>query len=416
MIKSLNKNLIVGLEIGTNKVVALVGEKTQDQKVNIIGIGNCASKGIYKGRINDLESIVLCIQNVLKQLEKMSKCQISSVYLSLSGKHINYQNENGMIILSKQEVTHEDIEKVVHTAKSIKMSDERRILHVIPQEYSVDQQKKIKNPIGLSGIRMSADVHIITCNDDIAKNIIKAVEICGVKVDQLIFSGLASSFAVLNKEDIESGVCLVDIGGSTMDIMIYVEGSLQYTKVIPYAGNSVTNDISYAFSTSLNEAELIKIKYGCMYIINKKENIEIASNNKKNIKVLKSQMLFEVIEPRYRELLNLINNEILNAQKILKMKGSNFYLSAGIVLTGGGSQILGLSDYAQNIFNNQVRIGQPIYAKGVVNNIIYPSYSTVIGLLYYNKTFYLDNEYNNEKKNFFSKWFNIINNWFKKEF
>lgn len=411
------KKLIVGLEIGTTKVVVLIGEKYVDGSINVIGIGKCPSQGINKGNINDLFSVVKSIKKAVVSAEKMAKCQISSVYLSLSGKYISCQNEIGMVTLLNNEVTYEDVEKVVYTAKSVRLKHEHRILHVIPQEYNIDHQEGIKNPIGLSGFRIQAKVHLITCHNNIIKNIVKAVELAGIKVNQLVFSGFASSLVVLNKEEIEIGVCLIDIGGGTMDIVIYTGGALRYTKVIPYAGNIVTSDIAYAFSTSFLEAEKIKIQHGFINnCLQQKKNIEIISKDGKNISVLEKQMLFEVIEPRYQELLSLVNHEILHLQKHLKKQGIKYNLSAGIVITGGGSQIRGLLDYAKKIFCNRVRIGMPIDINGL-EKLYNPIYSTVIGLLNYEKKSYLNDDYYFfEKKNLINKWFHQITNWFKKEF
>lgn len=411
------KKLVVGLEIGTTKVVVLIGEKYIDGSINIIGIGKYPSQGISKGNVNDLFSVVKSIKKAIFSAEKMAKCQISSVYLSLSGKYISCQNEIGMVTLLNNEVTYEDVEKVVYTAKSVRLKNEHKILHVIPQEYDIDHQKGIKNPIGLSGFRIQAKVHLVTCHNNIIKNIVKAVELAEIKVNQIVFSGFASGLSVLNKEDIEIGVCLVDIGGGTMDIVMYTGGALRYTKVIPYAGNMVTNDIAYAFSTSFLEAEKIKIQHGFINnCLENKKNIEILSKDGKNISILEKQMLFEVIEPRYQELLNLVNNEILYLQKYLKKQGIKYNLSAGIVLTGGASQIKGLLDYAKKIFRHRVRIGCPININGL-EKLYNPIYSTVIGLLHYEKKSYLHDDYHFfEKKNLINKWFHQITNWFKKEF
>ncbi len=236
MIKATDRKLVVGLEIGTAKVAALVGEVLPDGMVNIIGVGSCPSRGMDKGGVNDLESVVKCVQRAIDQAELMADCQISSVYLALSGKHISCQNEIGMVPISEEEVTQEDVENVVHTAKSVRVRDEHRVLHVIPQEYAIDYQEGIKNPVGLSGVRMQAKVHLITCHNDMAKNIVKAVERCGLKVDQLIFAGLAASYSVLTEDERELGVCVVDIGGGTMDIAVYTGGALRHTKSDPLRG------------------------------------------------------------------------------------------------------------------------------------------------------------------------------------
>ncbi|WP_367680225.1 cell division protein FtsA [Candidatus Fukatsuia anoeciicola] len=418
MIKSTDRKLVVGLEIGATKVSTLVGEILPDGMVNIIGVGSCPSRGMNKGGVNNLESVIKCVHHAINQAELMADCQISSVYLALSGKHISCQNEIGMVPILEEEVTQEDVENVVHTAKSVRVRDEHRILHIIPQEYAIDYQEGIKNPVGLCGVRMHAKVHLITCHNDIAKNIIKAVEHCSLKVDQLIFSGLAASYAVLTEDERELGVCMIDIGGSTMDIVIYTSGALRHSKVIPYAGNVVTNDIAYAFGMLPGNAEKIKVQYGCALslIVNKNETIEVPSVGRYPSRSLQRQALAEVIEPRYTELLNLVNKEILQLQERLRQQKINHYLAAGIVLTGGASQIEGLVACAQQVFHTQVRIGQSLNITGLTDCAQAPYYSTAIGLLQYGKENYLNSELDKRKHASVYGWFKRINNWLRKEF
>lgn len=418
MVKTANKKLVVGLEIGSCKISVLIGEILSDNIVNVIGIGNYPSKGIDRGNINNLESVVKCIKKSVYQAELMANCQISSVYLAISEKNINCQNEIGMIPLSEEEITQDDIEAVVHTAKSVKVPDENRILHVIPQEYIVDYQEKIKNPIGLSGVRMQAKVHLITCNNDIAKNIIKAVNLCSLRVDELIYSGLASSYSVLTEDEREIGVCMVDIGGGTMDIAIYTNGALRYTKVIPYAGNIVTSDIAYAFNASKNDIEEIKINHGCAvdYLVDKNESIDIPIFSTNSLKNVKKKKLAEIIELRYTELLSLVNNIIVKLQIELKNKGIKNRLGAGIVLTGGGSKITGLLECAQKVFNFQVRIGKPLNTTGSLECIEEPYFSTPVGLLHYGKKNILLNESITKKNTLITNWLDKFTNWLKKEF
>ncbi|WMY97267.1 MAG: cell division protein FtsA [Arsenophonus sp.] len=418
MIKTIDKKLLVGLEIGTSKVSVLVGEILPDGIINIIGVGNTPSKGMDKGGVNDLESVVQCVQRSINQAELMADCQITSVYLALSGKHIRCQNEIGMVPISEEEVTQDDVDNVVHTAKSVKVRDEHRILHVIPQEYKIDYQEGIKNPIGLSGVRMQAKVHLITCHNDMAKNIMKAVERCGLKVKQLIFSGLASSYSVLTEDEQELGVCVIDIGGGTMDMAIYTGGALRHTKVIPYAGNVVTSDISYAFGTPPNDAEIIKIKYGCTLnaVINKEKNVEVPSVGGRPPRHLQRQTLAEVIEPRYTELLNLVNEEIIKLQNKLRQHGIKHHLAAGIVLTGGGAQMDGLVECAQKVFNTQVRIGKPLNITGLTDHAKKLYYSTTVGLLHYGKQNHFEDEKQKNKSILISDWLNKFTSWIKKEF
>lgn len=418
MIKAMDRKLVVGLEIGSSKVAALVGEILPDSAVNIIGVGNCPSRGMDKGGVNDLEAVVKCVQRAVDQAELMADCQISSVYLALSGKHINCQNEIGMVPISDEEVTSEDVESVVHTAKSVRVRDEHRVLHVIPQEYAIDYQPGIKNPVGLSGVRMQAKVHLITCHNDMAKNIVKAVERCGLKVDQMIFAGLASSYAVLTEDERELGVCVVDIGGGTMDMAVYTGGALRYSKVIPYAGNVVTGDIAYAFGTPPGDAEAIKVRHGCALgsLVGKDEYVEVASVGGRPSRSLQRQTLAEVIEPRYTELLSLINDELLRLQERLRQSGIQHHLAAGIVLTGGAAQIEGLADCAQRIFHTQVRVGKPLNITGLTDYAQQPYYSTVVGLLHYGKELLLSGETEVEKRASVGSLIKRISGWLRREF
>lgn len=421
MIKVIKKKLIVGLEIGTTKTVVIVGEILDEGIINIIGIGTSNSIGIDRGVINDLKSIVKSVKQVIHQAEKMANCTISSIYLSLSNKYINCQNEIGIIPISKEEITQEDVDYVIHTAKCVKIRNEHKILHVIPQEYSIDQYTGIKNPIGLSGFRMQAKVHLITCHTEIKKNIIKAVENCGIKVDYSIFSGIASGESVLTKEEKNLGVCIADIGGGTIDIVIYIDGKLQHSCVIPYAGNAVTNDISYAFNIPFLNAEQIKIKYGCAVQNTNSTSEEIKIINLDNIiiKTIEQKKLNEIIEPRYTELLTLINLEINNTQKKLNNFGNINKLRAGIVLTGGASNIKLLKNCAEKIFNFPIRIGYPHKININIKdnyNIKQMCYSTATGLLHFGKKYYFSTEKLNNSSNFFVKCLKHINNWIKKEF
>ncbi|ANF16998.1 cell division protein FtsA [Buchnera aphidicola (Schlechtendalia chinensis)] len=418
MIKEKERSLIVGLEIGTTKVVTLIGEISVDDTINIIGVGICPSIGINKGVINDLKSIIKCIKKSINQAENMADCKIYSVYLSTSNQNINCQNEVGMVPILENEVTKEDINNVIHTAKCVKIKNEHHIIHIIPQEYSIDKWIGIKNPIGLSGKRIKAKVHLITCFSEIEKNIIKAIETCNLKINRVIFSGLASSKAILTKDECQMGVCMADIGSGTIDITIHTNGIIQHSCVIPYAGNSVTNDISYIFNIPFLQAEMIKIQYGsATTYINKKEykNIEISNINNEPIRTIRQNELIEVIESRYTELLNLINEKILNVQKNLKKSNNYYKLGAGIVFTGGASKIKLFEKSAKKIFNMPIRIGKPKKIGNLSNNIEEPNYSTVVGLLIYGKEYYENYQKNNRSKNIFTKWLQYIHSWIKNE-
>ncbi|VFP79847.1 cell division protein FtsA [Candidatus Erwinia haradaeae] len=418
MIKVMDRKLLVGLEIGTTKVTLLIGEVLPDKTLSIIGFGTCPSRGMDKGGVNNLELVVQCVKKAINQAELMADCQIESVYLALSGKHISCQNEIGMVPISEEEVMQEDVDTVIHTAKSVRVRDEHRVLHVIPQEYAIDYQEGIKNPVGLSGVRMQARVHLITCYNDMAKNIVKVVERCGLKVDQLIFSGLSSSLAVLTEDERELGVCMVDIGGGTMDITIYTNGSLRYSKVIPYAGNIVTSDIAYAFGASPIDAEYIKVHTECTLnsTICQDKTIEVPSLGGRPLRNLQLYRITEIIEPRYTELLHLVNHEIIRLQETLSKNNIKSHLAAGVVLTGGASQIDGLIDCAQRVFHTQVRIGYPMHLSGLTEVIQKPNYSTVVGLLYYGQEHQLNYKEHKESRASVGTLLKKINRWLKKEF
>lgn len=418
MRQTTDRSLIVGLDIGTSKVTVLVSEVLPDGAINVLGVGTTPSQGISKGGVNDLESVVRSVQRAVNEAEFMCDCKIRSVFLSLSGKHIHCQTERGMGTISDEEVTLDDVETVIHTAKSVKISDEHRVLHVIPQEYKIDYQEGIKNPVGLSGVRMEASVHLITCHNDTARNIEKAVERCGLKVDQLIFSGLASSHAVITVDERELGVCIVDIGGGTMDISVWTAGALRHVTVIPYAGNVITSDIAYAFGTPLSDAEKIKVKHGCALseLVNKDAKINVPSVGGRPSRSLQRQTLAEVIEPRCTELLGLVQLDLERLQERLRAQGVKNQLAAGIVLTGGAAQMPGLIECAERVFQNQVRVGLPSGVIGLTDYVNAPYHATAVGLLHYGKDNLLNEASEPEPKRTVSGLFSRFSGWLKKEF
>ncbi|MFT7215871.1 MAG: cell division protein FtsA, partial [Paraglaciecola sp.] len=303
MSKVADRKLIVGLDIGTSMVKAVVGELLDNGGISVIGVGSHPAKGMDKGGVNDLNLVVQSVQRAMSEMELMADCRVSSVYMSISGRHVQCQNESGMVPINNKEVTQEDVDNVIHAARSVPIAAERRLLHVLPQEFTIDVQEKIKNPIGMSGVRMEAQAHIITCADDMAKNLLKCVERCDLTTDQLIFSSLASSYAVLTDDEKELGVCVVDIGGGTMDIVIYTDGAIRHTAVIPVAGNQITSDIAKIFRTPISHAEDIKISHACALkdMVSMEENIEVHSVGGRPSRAMSRHTLAEVIEPRYQE-------------------------------------------------------------------------------------------------------------------
>ena len=380
MTKSIERDLIVGLDIGTAQIKAVVGEITPDNRLSIVGVGTHASRGMDKGGVNDLNLVVQAVQRAINEAELMADCQISSVYLGITGKHIRCQNESGMVPINDTEVTADDVASVIHAAKSVPISAERRMLHVLPQEFSVDMQEGIKSPVGMSGVRMEAKAHIITCANDMAKNIEKCVERCGLQVDQLIFSSLASSYAVLTDDEKELGVCVVDMGGGTIDLSIYTNGALRHTAVIPVAGNQVTSDIAKIFRTPISHAEDIKVQYACALrsMVGKEESIEVPSVGGRPARSMSRHTLAEVIEPRYHELFELVLEEI-------RSSGLEEQIAAGLVLTGGTAKMEGAVEFAEDVFQMPVRVGQPMHVSGLKEYVQDPAYASVVGLLLYGK-------------------------------
>ena len=369
---------MVGLDIGTSKISVAVGEITPDNQLSIVGVGNQPARGMDKGGVNDLNLVIQSVQRAINEAELMADCHITSVYLGISGKHISCQNENGMVPINDKEVMQDDVDNVIHTARSVPISAERRMLHVLPQEYSIDCQDGIKSPIGMSGVRMEAKVHIVTCANDMAKNIVKCVERCDLKADQLIFSALASSYAILTDDEKELGICVVDMGAGTMDIAVFTGGALRHTAVIPVAGNQVTSDIAKIFRTPLSHAEDIKVQYACALrqMVSMEENIEVPSVGGRPARSMSRHTLAEVVEPRYQELFELIQEE-------LRECGLEDQIAAGYVLTGGTAKMEGVVEFAEEVFQMPARVAQPSDVCGLKEYVNDPTYSTVVGLLHY---------------------------------
>ncbi|GHF79514.1 cell division protein FtsA [Thalassotalea marina] len=411
MVKVTDRNLVVGLDIGTSKISVAVGEITPDNALSIVGVGNQPARGMDKGGVNDLNLVIQSIQRAINEAELMADCNITSVYLGISGKHISCQNENGMVPINDQEVTQEDVDNVIHTARSVPISAERRMLHVLPQEYSIDCQDGIKSPIGMSGVRMEAKVHIVTCANDMAKNIVKCVERCDVKADQLIFSALASSYGVVTEDEKELGICIVDIGAGTMDIAVFTGGALRHTAVIPVAGNQVTSDIAKIFRTPLSHAEDIKVQYACALrqMVSMEENIEVPSVGGRAARSMSRHTLAEVVEPRYQELFELIQEE-------LRQSGLEDQIAAGYVLTGGTSKMEGVVEFAEEVFQMPVRVAAPLGVEGLKEYVNDPSYATVVGLLQYGMKATEQNQQEEKAKENTPSVGSRVLAWFKGEF
>jgi cell division protein FtsA len=376
MSKKMEKNLIVALDIGTSKVVAIVGEVNAENQIEIIGIGSHPSRGLKKGVVVNIESTVQSIQRAVEEAELMAGCQIHSVCAGIAGSHIKSLNSHGIVAIRDKEVTHGDVERVIDAARAVAIPADQRILHVLPQEFIIDNQEGIREPVGMSGVRLEAKVHLVTGAVSAAQNIIKCVRRCGLEVDDVILEQLASSYAVLSEDEKELGVCLVDIGGGTTDIAVFSEGAIRHTAVIPIAGDQVTNDIAVAMRTPTQYAEDIKIKYACALtqLANADESIEVPSVGDRPPRRLARQTLAEVVEPRYEELFTLIQAE-------LRRSGYEDICAAGIVLTGGTSKMEGVVELAEEIFHMPVRLGVPEGVAGLVDVVRNPIYATGVGLL-----------------------------------
>jgi cell division protein FtsA len=376
MTKKSEKNMIVGLDIGTSKVVAIVGEISPQDEIEIIGIGSHPSKGLKKGVVVNIESTVHSIQRAVEEAELMAGCQIHSVYAGIAGSHIRSLNSHGIVAIRDREVTPGDVERVIDAARAVAIPADQKILHILPQEFVIDEQDGIREPVGMCGVRLEAKVHMVTGAVSAAQNIIKCVRRCGLEVDDIILEQLASSYSVLTEDEKDLGVCLVDIGGGTTDIAVFTEGSIRHTAVIPIAGDQVTNDIAVALRTPTQYADEIKIKYACALtqLAASDDTIEVPSVGERPSRRLARQTLAEVVEPRYEELLTLVQAE-------LRRSGFEDLVAAGIVLTGGSSKIEGLVELAEEVFHMPVRLGIPQSVIGLVDVVRNPIYATGVGLL-----------------------------------
>jgi len=369
-------NLIVGLDIGTSKVVAIVGEITPEGDIDIIGLGTQPSRGLKKGVVVNIESTVQSIQRAVEEAELMAGCQIRSVYAGIAGSHIRSINSHGIVAIKEKEVTAADVARVIDAAKAVAIPADQRIIHVLPQEFVIDSSEGIRDPISMSGVRLEAKVHLVTGAMSAAQNIIKCVRRCGLEVDDIILEQLAASAAVLTDDEKELGVCLVDIGGGTTDIAVFSDGAIRHTAVIPIAGDQVTNDIAVALRTPTQYANEIKIKYACALrqLAAEDETIEVPSVGDREPRTLARQTLAEVVEPRYEELLGLVLAE-------LRRSGFEEICAAGVVLTGGSSKMEGAIELAEEIFHMPVRLGYPQHISGLVDVVRNPIHSTGVGLL-----------------------------------
>jgi cell division protein FtsA len=370
--------MMVGLDIGTSKVVAIVGDITESGQLKIVGIGSQPSRGMKKGVVVDIEATVKSIQRAVEEAELMAGCHIHSVHVGIAGSHVRSLNSHGIVAIRDSEVTQADVDRVIDSARAVTIPADQKVLHVLSQEYMVDHQDGVREPVGMSGVRLEAKVHLVTCAVNAVQNIEKCLRRCGLEVEDVILEQLASSYAVLTDDERELGVCMVDIGGGTTDIAIYTEGAIRYTANIPIAGDQVTNDIAMALRTPRQHADELKVRYACALtqMAGADQTIEVPSVGDRPPRTLTRQMLAEVVEPRYDELFTLVQAEI-------RRSGFEQLIPGGIVLTGGASKIEGAIELAEEIFHAPVRLGMPQGVAGLTDVVRNPIYSTSVGLLRY---------------------------------
>lgn len=370
-------NLIVGLDIGTTKICAIVGNLTEDG-LDIVGIGTSPSKGLRKGVVINIESTVSSIKKAIEEAELMAGCEIKSVYAGIAGGHIKGFNSQGVIAIKNREVSPEDVKRVIEAAKAIAIPMDREVIHILPQEFIIDDQDGIREPLGMSGVRLEAKVHIVTGAVASAQNIVKSCNRAGLEVADIVLEQLASSEAVLSADEKELGVALVDIGGGTTDIAIFVDGAIKHTSVLSLGGNHLTNDIAVGLRTPMAEAERIKQKYGCCLssLVGKDETIEVPSVGGRKPRILSRQLLCEILEPRVEEIFTLVNREIVKS-------GLEDLIASGVVITGGSTILEGMPELAEQIFNLPVRRGLPQRIGGLTDVVNSPVYATGVGLVVY---------------------------------
>lgn len=378
MQKKMDKNLIVALDIGTNKIAALVGEVGPDNQIEIVGFGVHPSRGLKRGMVVNIEATVQSIQRAVSEAELMAGCDIHEAYTGIAGSHISSLNSHGIVAIRDREVNQVDVDRVIDAAKAVAIPADQKILHILPQEFIVDTQEGVREPVGMSGVRLEAKVHIVAGAVSAAQNITKCVRRCGLQVSDIILEQLASSFAVLTDDEKELGVCMIDIGGGTTDVAIFVDGAIRHTAVIPIAGDHVTNDIAVALRTPTQHAEQIKKQYASVSpeTIDPAEMIQVQSISQRPPQQIQRKALAQVVHARYEELFSLVLAE-------LRRSGFEDLISGGIVLTGGASKVAGGVELAESIFQMPVRVGLPRNVSGLIDVREDPIFSTAVGLLLY---------------------------------
>ncbi len=402
-----DSEVIVGLDIGTTKICAVVGGVTRDG-IEIVGIGTHPSVGLRKGVVVNIESTVVSIQRAVEEAELMAGCEVRSVYAGIAGGHIKGFNSHGIVAVKGNEVSEKDIERVIDAARAVAIPMDREVIHVLPQEFIVDEQDGIQDPLGMAGVRLEAKVHIVTGAVTSAQNIIKCANRAGLDVCDIVLQSLASSEAVLSEEEKALGAALIDFGGGTTDLAIFRGNSIEHTSVLALGGNNLTHDISVGLRTPVAEAEKIKIRYGsCLTSgIGRDETIEVAGVGGRKPRTLSRQILGEILEPRVEEIFNLIHREVFKAE----MEDS---ITSGVVVTGGACLLEGVVDIAEAVFNFPTRIGRPTGISGLVDVVNNPMYATAVGLVLYGARFHPKKKFRIRDDNIFDRVTARMKKWFK---
>jgi cell division protein FtsA len=403
-------SLVVGLDIGTTKICTVVAE-VADGQINIIGLGTHPSKGLRKGVVVNIDSTVASIKKAVEEAELMAGVHLTSVYAGIAGGHIKGINSHGVIAVKNKEITPSDVKRVIDAASAVAIPMDREVIHIIPQEFIVDDQDGIRDPVGMSGVRLEGRVHIVTGAITSAQNIIKCANRAGLDVDDIVLEQLGSSEAVLTPEEKELGVAIIDVGGGTTDLVIFSNGSIKHTAVFSLAGSHITNDISLGLRTPLEEAEKIKIRYGCALtsLVRKDETIEVPSVGGRKPRALSRYTLAEIIEPRVEEILSLVHHEIVRT-------GYGNLLASGIILTGGSALLEGIVDLAEQIFNVPVRRGIPTGISGLVDLVNSPMYATGVGLVLYGSRNMAQSRFKKGEGRIFSKVTHRMKEWIEEFF
>ncbi len=375
---SQDNNIYVGLDLGTTKVCIVVARKNADRSIDILGIGSVPSKGVRKGVVVNIEETVACIQKAKEEAERMSGVEIKSVTAGLASGHIKSFNTRGTIAVKSKEVTQQDVDRVIESASAYNMQLGEEILDVIPQQYILDGQTEIKYPVGMSGVRLEVDVHIVTGQVSSATNIVKCCEKAGLVVDDIILEQFASAKAVLNEDEMEIGVCLIDGGGGTCDMAVYKQGAVYHTAILQIGGNHFTKDLSIGLSTPESEAERLKIKHGCVWmpLVSDDEMVNVTTVGGRPPRKISKPVLTQILQARGEEIFQMFKGE-LQKHKLLELMG------AGIVVTGGLSNFEGIEELATNVFNTPVRVGRPTNIGGLTDLVSDPRYATAVGLAIY---------------------------------